>query len=68
MNHHWHHNTCTRCGITRKKKPAKVIQLHLSIDRRGSLQEDAKMKTIQLWHYDGYGVNRPDCPDELKVA
>jgi hypothetical protein len=61
MNHKWHNNTCTRCGITRKKKKAKII--NLAVNRQGCLME--YQKTIQLWNYEGHGFNRPDCPDEL---
>lgn len=60
MNHKWQNNQCLKCGITRKKKKAKVI--NLAVNRQGCLLE--QQKTIQLWSYNG-SLQRPDCPDEL---
>jgi hypothetical protein len=70
MYHSWDKKTnkCKNCGITRKKLSAKVIKHLMVVDREGCLEEKEETKTVKLWHYSGYGFQRPDCPDELKIA
>lgn len=65
MNHHWHNNRCTKCGITRKrKKVAKAIHINPAVTSQGELVYQQKAKVVNLWSYNG-SINRPDCPDEL---
>lgn len=65
MNHSWKNNTCTKCGITRTKKKARIIKCSLLVNSAGILAEKPVAKVVQLWSYGVHGINRPDCPDEL---
>lgn len=67
MNHHWHDNTCTRCGIKRRKKKArKVLYLYPMLTPVGDLYNKPAMKVVKLWNYGKvHRFERPDCPDDL---
>jgi hypothetical protein len=65
MNHHWHHDTCIKCGITRKKKKGMVIKFSLEVTPAGALDEKPATKVLPMWNYSRGGFERPDCPDLL---
>lgn len=62
MNHSWKDNICTRCGVKREKKKAKVLKQIVPFLSRYGIWEDWEIYDYKtMWHYGSSGFTRPDC-------